>query len=40
MRDLIQIHTSNQSGVAVVNVGGEEALTCVLINLGTRRLSI
>lgn len=36
-RKFILIHTSNPSGVAAVNVEGEEALTCVLISLGSRR---
>jgi hypothetical protein len=36
-RNFILIHTSNPSGVAEANVEGEEALTCVLISLGSRR---
>jgi hypothetical protein len=36
-RKFILIHTSNPSGVAEANVEGEEALTCVLISLGSRR---
>ena len=36
-RKFILIHTSNPSGVAVANVEGEEALTYVLISLGSRR---